>query len=265
MNDLKSKNLLKKLLGATSKAIVEFKMLAPKDHVAVGISGGKDSLTLLYFLTELKRFKVFDFNLSAIYVNLGFEKNNDDCLSTIESYCKTLQVPYYVVNTSISDIVFEQRKESNPCSLCANMRRGALSRKCNEIGANKLALGHHKQDFVDTFFLSLIGENRLYSLRPVTYLDRTHITVIRPLVYVDECDIINITKQTNLPITKNPCPIDKTTKREEVRTLLDEFSLKIPSLRNSIFSAIMHPERSNLFSVDSPNKNLPQTTLKPKE
>ncbi len=258
MSESNMKKLEKRLVGATRKAIEDFKMITNGDHVAVGISGGKDSIALLFALNELRKYNIVNFKLSAITINLGFESTTPSIYKKISDYCDLQGINYYVVDTKIYDIVFKSRNESNPCSLCSNMRRGALNIKCQEIGANKLALGHHKRDLVDTFLLSMFYENRFYTFKPVTFLDRSGITVIRPLLYVEEGMIVNITKDYNLPFEKSPCPLDKASKREEVRIILNQISKTIPSAEDSIFSAIMHPERMNLSADTLPSKEKKQ-------
>ena len=173
---------LQQVLSLTRKAVDDYQMIEAGDHIAVGISGGKDSLTLLYALQGLRRFYPAAFTLSAVTVDLGF--GNLD-LSEIEKLCRELDVPYHIVKTDIGKIVFEDRKESNPCSLCAKMRKGALNDAMKAIGCNKVAYAHHKDDVVETMMMSLIYEGRFHTFRPVTYLDRTEITVIRPLIYMN--------------------------------------------------------------------------------
>ena len=177
---------LQQLLSYTRKAVDEYSMIQEGDHIAVGISGGKDSLTLLYALHGLKRFYPQKFELSAVTVDLGYE----DCdFSPVKSLCRELDVPYHIVKTDISRILFEERKESNPCSLCAKMRKGALNQAVKEMGCNKVAYAHHKDDIVETMLLSLIFEGRFYSFSPKTYLDRMELTVIRPIMFVDEAEL----------------------------------------------------------------------------
>ena len=170
---------LQKLLSYTRKAVDEYRKIEEGDHIAVGISGGKDSLTLLYALHGLKRFYPKKFELSAITVDLGFE---DFDLSPIQALCQELNIPYRIESSDIYEILFHVRKESNPCSLCAKMRKGALNQAIKEMGCNKIAYAHHKDDIIETMLLSLIFEGRFYSFSPKTYLDRTDLTVIRPMI-----------------------------------------------------------------------------------
>ena len=177
---------LQQLLSFTRKAVDEYQMIQEGDHIAVGISGGKDSLTLLYALHGLKRFYPNKFELSAITVDLGYEEFD---LNPVHELCQELGVPYKVVKTDIAHILFEERKESNPCSLCAKMRKGALNDAVKEMGCNKVAYAHHKDDIIETMLLSLIFEGRFHSFSPRTYLDRMDLTVIRPMMFVDEMDV----------------------------------------------------------------------------
>lgn len=191
---------LQQLLSFTRKAVDEYQMIQEGDHIAVGISGGKDSLTLLYALHGLKRFYPNKFELSAITVDLGYEEFD---LSPVHELCQELGVPYKVVKTDIAHILFEERKESNPCSLCAKMRKGALNDAVKEMGCNKVAYAHHKDDIIETMLLSLIFEGRFHSFSPKTYLDRMDLTVIRPIMFVDEADVIGFKNKYNLPVVKS--------------------------------------------------------------
>ena len=228
---------LQQLLSYTRKAVDDYQMIDEGDHIAVGISGGKDSLTLLYALHGLKRFYPKKFNLSAITVNLGYEKFDTEPLRAL---CEQLDVPYTVVDTEIAHILFEERKESNPCSLCAKMRKGALNDAVKEMGCNKVAYAHHKDDIIETMLLSLIFEGRFHSFSPKTYLDRMDLTVIRPMMYVDEMDVIGFQHKYNLPVAKSRCPIDGFTKREYAKDLVKQLNLEHPGARNRMFTAILN-------------------------
>ena len=201
---------LQQLMSYTRRAVDDYQLIENNDHIAIGISGGKDSLSLLHSLAGLRRFYPNKFTLSAIMVNLGFDGMD---LSKISALCRQLEVPFYEVKSEIGKIIFEDRKESNPCSLCAKMRKGALNTKAKELGCNKVAYAHHKDDFVETVLLSLIFEGHFYVFPPKTYLDRMDLTVIRPFLYVDERDIIGFCHKYDLPVQKNPCPADGHTKR----------------------------------------------------
>ena len=227
---------LQQVLSLTRKAIDDFQMIQPGDKIAVGISGGKDSLTLLYALKALQRFYPNPFELHAITVDLGFQNLN---LDKITALCEELDVPYSIVKTDIADIIFEQRKESNPCSLCAKMRKGALNEAMKREGCNKIAYAHHKDDVVETMLLSLIFEGRFHTFSPVTYLDRMDLTVIRPLIYMNEMDVIGFVNKNNVPVVKSPCPADGYTKREYAKELLRQLNAEHPGTKERMFSAIL--------------------------
>ena len=213
---------LQQVLSYVRKAVDDYHMIEEGDKIAVGISGGKDSLTLLYALHALRRFYPKHFDIHAVTVDLGF--GNLD-LSRIEAICsQELQIPYTIVKTDIANIIFEQRKESNPCSLCAKMRKGALNEAIKKEGCNKVAYAHHKDDVVETMLMSLIYEGRFHTFSPVTYLDRMDLTVIRPLMYMNEADVIGFVNKNQVPVVKSPCPADGYTKREYVKQLLKKLN-----------------------------------------
>ena len=228
---------LQQLLSFTRKAVDDYQMIQEGDHIAVGISGGKDSLTLLYALHGLRRFYPNKFELSAVTVDLGYEKCD---FSAVEELCKELDVPYKIVKTDIAHILFEERKETNPCSLCAKMRKGALNDAVKEMGCNKVAYAHHKDDIIETMLLSLIFEGRFHSFSPKTYLDRMDLTVIRPIMYVNELDVIGFQHKYNLPVVKSRCPVDGLTKRQDAKDLLKELNQKYPGCKNRMFTAILN-------------------------
>ena len=228
---------LQKLLSCTRKAVDEYEMIQEGDHIAVGISGGKDSLTLLYALQGLRRFYPRHFELSAVTVGLGYEKCD---FTPVAELCRELKVPYEIVKTDIAHILFEDRKEPNPCSLCAKMRKGAFNERIRELGCNKVAYAHHKDDVVETMLLSLIFEGRFHTFSPRTYLDRTDLTLIRPLLYVDEADIIGFQHKYQLPVAKSPCPADGYTKREYAKTLLRRLNQEQPGVKARMFTAIQN-------------------------
>ena len=227
---------LQQLLSYTRRAIDDFNMIDDGDRIAVGVSGGKDSLALLYALKGLQRFYPKKFELEAISVDLGF--GNID-FAKISEFADSLGVPHYVAKTDIADIVFNQRNEKSPCSLCAKMRKGALNTMAKEHGCNKTAFGHHKDDIINTMLLSLIFEGRFYSFKPVTYLDRMDLTLIRPLMYVEEADIIGFANKYNLTVLKNPCPVDGETKRQYAKELANQMNRDHPGAKERMFSAIM--------------------------
>ena len=228
---------LQQLLSFTRKAVDEYQMIQEGDHIAVGISGGKDSLTLLYALHGLKRFYPNKFELGAITVDLGYEEFD---LDPVHELCQELGVPYKVVKTDIAHILFEERKESNPCSLCAKMRKGALNDAVKEMGCNKVAYAHHKDDIIETMLLSLIFEGRFHSFSPKTYLDRMDLTVIRPIMFVDEADVIGFKNKYNLPVVKSKCPVDGYTKRQYAKELVRQLNTEHPGAKNRMFTAILN-------------------------
>lgn len=227
---------LQRLLSYVRKAVDDYGMISEGDNIAVGVSGGKDSLALLYALAHLRRFYPNKFNLCALTVSLGFDGMD---FSETGKLCDTLEVPYHVVETDIAEIIFDDRKEQNPCSLCSKMRKGALNDKALSLGFDRIALGHNKDDVVETFFLSLFYEGRLNSFSPITYMDRKQVHVIRPLVYTPEKDVVAFAKKYGLPITKNACPVDGYTKRERVKELVNELGREFTSLDEKVFGAIV--------------------------
>ena len=204
---------LQQLLSYTRRAVNDYQMIEAGDKIAVGVSGGKDSLTMLYALKGLQRFYPKKFELMAITVDLGFQNFDTE---SIRILCKELDISYEVIHTEVAKIVFEERKEGNPCSLCAKMRKGALNQAVKEHGFNKIAYAHHKDDVVETMLMSLLFEGRFHTFSPKTYLDRMELTVIRPMIYVQEADVIGFSHKYQLPIAKSPCPADGHTKRESV-------------------------------------------------
>lgn len=226
---------LQQVLSYIRRAVDDYQMIETNDHIAVGISGGKDSLTLLYGLHGLMRFYPKPFQIHAVTVDLGFD-NLD--LEKIKELCESLKIPYTIVKTDIADIIFHQRKESNPCSLCAKMRKGALNEAIKAAGCNKVAYAHHKDDVVETMLLSLIYEGRFHTFSPVTYLDRMDLTVIRPLIYMNEADVIGFVHKNNIPVVKSPCPADGYTKREYVKKLLQNLNRENPGVKERMFTAI---------------------------
>ena len=228
---------LQQLLSFTRKAVDEYQMIEAGDKIAVGISGGKDSLTLLYAIAGLRRFYPKPFDLIAITVDLGYEKFHTE---KIEALCKELDVPYHVVKTDIARILFDERKESNPCSLCAKMRKGALNEAVKKLGCNKVAYAHHKDDIVETMILSLIFEGRFHSFSPKSYLDRMDLTVIRPMMYVNEADVIGFQRKYELPVEKSRCPGDGLTKRQYAKDLIHQLELDHPGAKQRMFTAIIN-------------------------
>lgn len=228
---------LQQVLSYVRRAADDYHMIQDGDKIAVGISGGKDSLTLLMALNALRRFYPHSFSIHAVTVDLGF--GNLD-LSRIEALCRELEIPYTVVPTQIADIVFHQRKESNPCALCAKMRKGALNDAIKAAGCNKVAYAHHKDDVVETMLMSLIFEGRFHTFSPVTYLDRMDLTVIRPMIYMGEADVIGFVNKNQIPVVKSPCPADGYTKREYTKQLLRRLNLENPGVKERMFTAIQN-------------------------
>ena len=228
---------LQQLMSYTRRAIDDYNMIQDGDRIAIGISGGKDSLSLLYALHGLQRYYPKKFDLEAITVDLG---HPDFDVSSIHSLCETMRVPYTVVKTEIARIVFDERNEKNPCSLCAKMRKGALNDTIKKLGCNKIAYAHHKDDIVETMMMSLIYEGHFYSFPPITHLDRTDLTVIRPLNYVSEADVKGFCNKYQLPVVKSPCPADGYTKRQYVKDLLRKLNQENPGVKERMFSAIVN-------------------------
>ena len=233
-----------KMLSVMRKGVTKYKMIKDGDKIAVGVSGGKDSVTLLKLLAEYKRFSPEKFDLIAITVDLNFSTNNPD-FTPIKQLCDSLDVPFYLQKTDIGQIVFDVRKETNPCALCSKMRKGALYSLAKELGCNKVALGHHADDLIDTLFLSLFYEGRLSTFAPKSYLDRTDLTLIRPMIMLEEIDVVAYSK--TLPVVKSCCPANNTTKREYVKQVLSSVGKEIPNVREMVFTALIHPERYSLF------------------
>lgn len=226
---------MQQVLSLVRRAIDDYHMIDDGDKIAIGISGGKDSLTLLYALKGLQHFYPNKFDIVAITVDLGFENLN---LDKIKELCNELEVEYIIQKTDIGKIVFDDRKESNPCSLCAKMRKGALNDAIKAAGCNKVAYAHHKDDVVETMMMSLIFEGRFHTFSPVTFLDRTELTVIRPLMYMNEADVIGFVHKYNLPVVKSPCPADGHTKREYIKHLVRQINLETPGVKERMFTAI---------------------------
>ncbi len=229
---------LQKLLSYTRRAVDDYHMIEEGDKIAVGISGGKDSLGLLYALAHLAKFYPKHFQVYAMTVDLGLGMD----FSEIQKLCEELKIPYTIIKTDIYEIVFQARKEDNPCSLCAKMRKGAFNEKMTELGYNKLAYAHHKDDIIETFMMSLLFEGRIHTFSPVTYLSRMNVTMIRPLMYITEGQLAAFAKAVVLPIVKNNCPADGYTKRQYAKELLWQLENEHPGAKDHIFSAIIHGE-----------------------
>lgn len=230
---------LQKLLSKVRQSVDDYNMIDDGDHIAIGISGGKDSLALLYALEHLRRFYNKRFELEAITVDLGLEGLNTEYIKNV---CESLNVKYTIVKTQIAEIIFEARKESNPCSLCAKMRKGALNEEIIKHGCNKVAYAHHKDDVVETLFMSMMYEGRMQTFSPITHLDKTNLTVIRPMIYVNEVDIKGFINKMNLTPCKKICPADGNTKREYVKGLIRQINLDNPGVKERLFKAVLNSQ-----------------------
>ncbi len=242
---------MKQVLGCIRKADVDFNMIAPGDRIAVGVSGGKDSVLLLYALWLYKQFSRKEYSLHAFTVSMGLEPFDT---SPIQNLCQQLGIAFTLRKTDIAHILFEDRKEKNPCALCAKMRRGILNNLANEQGCNKLALGHHAEDAIETLLMSLLYENRIHTFHPVTYLSRADLTAIRPMAYLSEKQVKRVVRQLDLPVVKNPCPVDGHTKRQEMKELLDSLNKTYPNIRQGLLHALRADKQYSLW--EKPEKEL---------
>ncbi len=240
---------MKKTLGCLRKADQDFGLIEPGDRIAVGISGGKDSLLLLHALSLYRQFSHKQFSLLAVTVKMGLEPFD---LSEIRSLCGELEVPYLEVETQIGEIIFDYRKEKNPCALCSKMRRAVLANTCRENGCGKLALGHHREDAIETLLLSLFYEGRFHTFHPKTLMSRSGITVIRPLVYLPEKHVIHMMRSLNLPVVSSPCPVDHQTRREDMHRLLSDLKKQFPDAPDRFLHALQH-EPYDLWQKDLPS------------
>ncbi len=225
---------MQKLLSYLRRGVDDYGMINEGEKITVGVSGGKDSLALLYALAKLRMFYPKKFELCAVTLDMGFGMD----FTPVADLCKELDVEYVLKHTDIAEIIFDIRKESNPCSLCAKMRRGALHDAALELGSHKVALGHHNDDALDTFMLSLVYEGRVNCFSPVTYLDRKDITLIRPLIYAPEAYITGFARRFELPVVRNKCPEDKRSKREYVKNLIRQLEKENPGFKTRLFTAI---------------------------
>lgn len=235
---------MKKILGPLRRAVEKYEMIRPGDRIAVGLSGGKDSTALLVAMKRFQYFSPVPFELEGITLDMGFGGMDFEPLVQL---CADLNIPYTIKKTQIGPIVFEARQEKNPCALCARMKRGALHDLAIERGCRKIALGHHADDAIETFFLSLFYEGRINTFSPVTYLDRKDITLIRPLIFVKEKDIIYNPEVKELPVIKSTCPADGHTKREDMKDMMKELRKTIPELDDRILKAIQNKEQFHLW------------------
>jgi tRNA 2-thiocytidine biosynthesis protein TtcA len=237
---------MRMILGCIRRADEQFGMIQEGDHVAVGLSGGKDSLVLTYALGLYRKFCKHKFTLEAITLGMGYEGFDHESLAR---FCESIDVPFTYKLTDIKEVVFDIRKESNPCALCAKLRRGALNSLAHEHGCNKVALGHHREDVLETFLMSLFFESRMHVFAPLTYLERSDVTVIRPMIYAPEAEVIKTARRLQLPVTHNPCPANGKTKRQDMKELLRSFNDIVPDhdAANRMISAMSNIEQYRLW------------------
>ena len=226
---------MQRFTGLLRRCIDDYNMIEDGDTIAVGVSGGKDSLALLCSLAALRRYYTKKFDLHAVTVSMGFEEMD---FSPVADLCRNLGVPYTVRETELRKVIFEDRQEKNPCALCSKMRRGVLHDVMAELGLKKIALGHHYDDAVETFLLSLFYEGRISCFMPVTYMSRAGVTQIRPMLYVSENTVKSLAERYELPVVKNPCPMDEESRRHEIKALVAELSQRYPDLRSKVFGAM---------------------------
>ena len=250
---------MNKILSLTRRCVEDYDMIHPHDRIAVGVSGGKDSLILLTALARLREFYPVPFTVEAITLDMGAAEGRPGMdFSPIADFCRTLGVPYTILSSEIQHIIFDVRREKNPCSMCAKMRRGALHGAMQERGLTKIALGHHYDDAIETFFMSLIFEGRLSCFQPVTYLDRTGITQIRPLLYCGETLIRHTAQRLALPVVENPCPADGNTKRQEIKDLIYERQGRYPGLKARAFGAMQRLPLPEWGPIEHRRRPLPE-------
>ncbi len=243
---------MRKMLSYLRRAVDDYHMIAENDVIAVGISGGKDSITLFEAMIQLKRFYPIPFRLIGITVDLGFDTplKTDD----IKKMAEESEIEYHVIQTQIKEIVFDIRKEENPCSLCAKLRKGALMDAAKQLGCNKVALGHNYDDVVETFFMKLIFEGNIGCFSPVTYLSRKDITQIRPLIFAPEWEIKSTAERLGLPVFKNPCPADGETKRQEIKDLIANLRKNYPDLKEKVFGGLCRGKISGFTDEKTPRR-----------
>ncbi len=242
-------NAMKRTLGHVRRADQDFGLLEPGDTLAVGVSGGKDSLLLLTALAQYRRIRG-DFSLQAVMLTMG-EPPPDT--AAIRALSEGLGVPLTVRHTPLAEVLAQRTGNGSPCPLCARMRRAMLCELCRELGCNKLALGHHREDALETLLMSLVFEGRLHTFHPKTRLARSGVTVIRPLVYMPEREIIHLQSELNLPVLHNPCPANGNTRRQEMKALLAELGRRYPKLEESMLNALRNVDQYGLWE-QQPNE-----------
>ncbi|MCL6560245.1 MAG: tRNA 2-thiocytidine biosynthesis TtcA family protein [Firmicutes bacterium] len=223
--------------------MVDYNMVSPGDRIAVALSGGKDSAVLLYALTRVLRVSPVKFALQAIFIDLGWEME----ISALRDFCESLGIPFYYKPSEIGKIVFEARKEKNPCALCSNLRRGVLNNTAIELGCNKVALGHHLDDAIETFFMSLFYNGQFRTFAPATYLDRSGLTMIRPLIYLFSEHVARLARELQLPVIENPCPASGLTKREEAKQAVLSLVRFCPEFKERFLNALRTADLRNLW------------------
>lgn len=226
---------MQRIIGQVRRAIQDYEMISEGDRVAVGVSGGKDSLVMLLALHTLQRFFPKKFQLEAITLTLGIGEFD---LTPVKELCMKLNINYTIEETIIGKIIFEERKETNPCSLCANMRRGALHNLAIKLGCNKVALAHHRDDAIETLLMSTFYEGRIHTFSPVTFLDRKNLTLIRPMLYVEEKDVKACVREQNLQIVVNPCCANGKTKRQFIKDMIFDLEKETHDIKSNLFGAI---------------------------
>lgn len=234
---------MQKLLSKLRRAVQDFNLIEDGDKIAVGLSGGKDSITLVHLLKNYQRFSPQKFDLVAITLDPGTGAD----FSPMKKMCEEIDVPFYIYNTNIKEIVFDLRKEKNPCSLCANLRRGALNDYAGKLGCNKVALGHHKNDAIETLLMSMLYEGRINCFSPKTYLSRSNVTIIRPMIYIDEKEIKSLVKRYDFNIVENPCPANGNTKRQYMKELTYNLEKDIPKIKDRLLSCLTNTDQLNIW------------------
>ncbi len=226
---------LNQFTGYVRRCVDDYKMIEEGDSVAVGVSGGKDSMALLASLIHLRSYHPSNFQIHALTIDLGFHGMD---FAPVTQYCESVGVPLTIIKTDIREVVFDVRKEKNPCSLCSKMRRGALNDAMKDLGCNKLALGHHFDDAVETFLMSMLFEGRLHCFKPMTYMSRADVTQIRPMLYISEGSVRSLVRDLDLPLVPSTCPLDRDSKRTEVKSLIAELAKRYPDLKSKVFGAM---------------------------
>jgi len=240
-----SQRRIKKMFKQMRDASLKYRLIEDGDRILAAVSGGKDSLTMLYFLTLAQQYTPVKFTIQPVLLDMGWGEDHQ----AVAAYCQSLSLELLVEHTHIGRIVFENRREKNPCALCANLRRGALNRIAKYLGCNKVSLGHHMDDAVHTFFLSMLFEGRFHVFKPRTYLDRMDVTLIRPLVYVSEADIEKCAASLRLPVTASMCPASGQTKRDEVKEVLDIIEAQFPGARQRFLSTLENAAPDTFWSL----------------